>query len=155
MWISLAAASAMVVSLAAAPAGCAAPGGSSTHPEGERGCRNSWGPLVAVRFGSAEPRVRASLRVRCDQVVITTFVARIAIDHKDGLFSDWYEIDYDYYENLPGLKQSYTLLSRPCRPGRYRARASITGTFVNGEAFKVTEETRSASLDCNQPEPVT
>ncbi|MEV4178548.1 hypothetical protein, partial [Nonomuraea sp. NPDC049709] len=25
------------------------------------------------------------------------------------------------YEDLPGLKQSYTLLSSPCRPGRYRA----------------------------------
>ncbi|MFD1546549.1 hypothetical protein [Nonomuraea guangzhouensis] len=43
-----------------------------------------------------------SLRVTCDQEVLTTFHARIAIDHKDGLFADWYEVDHDYYEQLPG-----------------------------------------------------
>ncbi|UBU14703.1 hypothetical protein [Nonomuraea gerenzanensis] len=155
MWITLAAASAMAVTLAAAPVACAPAGNSTTHPAGEHGCQNAWGPLVAVQFAPAKPKVRASLRVKCDKELITTFMARIAIEHKDGLFADWYEIKHDYYEQLPGLASSYTLLSDPCREGSYRAKASITGTFMNGEPFKVTEETPSTTVDCEHPEPIT
>ncbi|MEU7828072.1 hypothetical protein [Nonomuraea sp. NPDC049129] len=99
--------------------------------------------------------MRVSLRVICDQEVLTTFHARIAIDHKDGLFTDWYEVDHDYYEQLPGLAKSYTLVT-PCRDGgSYRARASIVGTFTSGEPYKVQDESSSSHVDCDHPEPIT
>ncbi|WP_043620676.1 hypothetical protein [Nonomuraea candida] len=142
-------------SLAAAPAGCAPVGVGSSHPEGEHGCQNSWRPPVAVRFAIAAPKVRATLHVTCDRKVIAHFMARISIEHKDGFFADWYEVAHDSYFDPPGLGHSYVLLAPVCRDGLYRAKASIGGQFVNGEAFKVTEETSSARVDCERPEPVT
>ncbi|GAA2865388.1 hypothetical protein HD593_010176 [Nonomuraea rubra] len=41
------------------------------------------------------------------------------------------------------------------RDGIYRGKASITGTFRNGESFKVTEGTSSGSVDRERPEPIT
>jgi hypothetical protein len=153
MWIASIALAVTLV-LATTPASCG-DGRTSTHPEGKHGCQNSWGPLVAVQFGSAAAKVRASLRVKCDTEAIATFMARIAVEHKDGLFSDWYEVDYDHYHEPPGLAHSYTLLSSPCRNGSYRARASIRGTFVNGAPYKVTDETNSTRVDCERPERIT
>lgn len=154
MWTKHAAVIATALTLATTPANCGS-GSSTTHPAGRHGCVNSWAPLTVVRVGAAEPRVRASLRVRCDQEVITTFMARIAIDHKDGRFADWYEVNYDHYHELPGLAYSYPLLSRPCRDGWYRARASISGTFIDGSPYKVTDESSSTSVDCDNSEPLT
>ncbi|WP_344491743.1 hypothetical protein [Nonomuraea monospora] len=110
---------------------------------------------MAVQFGPSEPRIRASLRVTCEKEIITTFNVRMAIDHKDGLFADWYEVDYEYHHDLPGLGRSYPLIAKPCRDGSYRARASIIGTFTNGEVFKLTEETSSTSINCEKTEPIT
>ncbi|MEU7861748.1 hypothetical protein [Nonomuraea sp. NPDC049141] len=151
-WTKHPAVIATALTLATTPADCG--NRSTTQPEGRHGCENSWGPLTAVQFASVAPRVRASLRVTCDQEVLTTFHARIAIDHKDGLFADWYEVDHDYYEQLPGLAKSYTLVA-PCRDGSYRARASIVGTFTNGEPYKVQDESSSSHVDCDHPEPIT
>lgn len=155
MWISLATTSALAVSLATVPAGCSAPGSTTTHPEGKHGCTNSWGPPVAVRFGPAAPKVRATLHITCDRKVIAAFMARISIEHKDGLFADWYEVAHDSYFEPPDLANSYTLLVKICRDGTYRARASISGHFINGEGFQVTEETSSASVDCERAESIT
>lgn len=89
MWITLAVASAMAVTLAAAPTGCAPTGSSTSHPAGQHGCQNAWGPPVAVRIGTAAPKVRATLHVTCDQDVISVFMMRIAIEHKAGFMEDW------------------------------------------------------------------
>ncbi|YCK35208.1 hypothetical protein ACNF49_14295 [Actinomadura sp. ATCC 39365] len=152
MWIRLAVA--ITVIYTASPAGCGAPA-STTHPSGKHGCASSWAPIVAVQLGHAEPKVRASLRIKCDQAVLSSFYARISIDHKDGLFDEWFEVSRDFYTQPPGLAHSYPLLSAPCRAGSYRARASITGTFVNGDPYKVTDETSNDRVNCDKPKPVT
>ncbi|MEU6711845.1 hypothetical protein ABZ897_10260 [Nonomuraea sp. NPDC046802] len=69
--------------------------------------------------------------------------------------ADWYEIAHDYYEQFPGLAHSYPLTSAPCRDGYYRARASITGRFTNGEPYTVKDESGTTSVDCEHPESVT
>jgi hypothetical protein len=155
MWITLAVGLPMALGMAVAPAGCAATGNSSTHPEGRRGCANSWQPPAAVRLGLAAPKIRVTLHVKCDAKVLATFMVRISIEHKDSLFADWYEVAHDSYFEPPGLANSYTVLAHLCRDGSYRAKASIAGTFINGEGYKVMEETGSASVNCERPQPVT
>ncbi|MEV0382252.1 hypothetical protein [Nonomuraea sp. NPDC050643] len=93
--------------------------------------------------------------MKCSEEVITTFMARMSIEHKDGLVSPWFEVAHEYHFDLPGLYRAYTLLAFPCRDGSYRAKVSITGNFLDGEGFKVTGESSSTRVDCERAEPIT